>query len=54
MVQVSEGHVGGTCGSSIVSTAADVLCMGGVGGVCEMYMCLGRGVAAWLERSVSG
>ena len=45
---VSVGHVGGTSGSSIVSSAADVLglsveCwMRRVGGVCEMCMCLVR------------
>ena len=44
---VSAGHVGGTRGSGIVSSAADVLWMSvvrgmrGVGGVCEM--CLARG-----------
>ena len=42
---VSAGHVGGTCGSGIVSSAADVLWMSvvhgmrGVGEVCEMCMC---------------
>ena len=43
---VSAGHVGGTRGSGIVSSAADVLWMRwmcGVGRVCEMYMCLARG-----------
>ena len=35
MVVVSAGHVGGTCGSGIVSSAADVL------GIC----------GAWDERS---
>ena len=46
---VSAGHVGGTRGSGMVSTAADVLWMSvvrgmcGVGGVCEMCMCLARG-----------
>ena len=41
-------HVGGTRGSGIVSNAADVLWMSvvrgmrGVGGVCEMCMCLAR------------
>ena len=42
---VSAGHVGGTRGSRIVSSAADVLWMrgmSGVGGVCELYMCLAR------------
>ena len=46
---VSAEHVGGTRGSGIVSSAADVLWMSvvrgmrGVGGVCEMCMCLARG-----------
>ena len=46
---VSAGHVSGTRGSGIVSTAADVLWMSvvrgmrGIGGVCEMCMCLARG-----------
>ena len=49
MVVVSAGHVGGTRGSGIVSSAADVLWMSGVRGmrgvgvVCEMCMCLARG-----------
>ena len=46
---VSAGYVGGTRGSGIVSSAADVIWMSvmremrGVGGVCEMCMCLTRG-----------
>ena len=42
---VSAGHeyVGGTHSSGIVSSEADVLGMRGVGGVCEMCMCLARG-----------
>ena len=48
---VSAGHeyVGGTRGSGIVSSASDVLQMSvvrgmrGVGGLCEMCMCLDRG-----------
>ena len=46
---VSAGHVGGTRGSGIVSSAADVVWMSvvrgkrGVGKVCEMCMCLARG-----------
>ena len=46
---VSAGPMGGTRGSGIVSSAADVLWMSvvhgmrGVGGVCEMFMCLARG-----------
>ena len=46
---MSARHVGGIRGSSIVSSAADVLWMSvvrgmrGVGGVCEMCMCLARG-----------
>ena len=45
---VSAGHVSGTRGSGIVSSAADVLWMSvvrvmrGVGGVCEMCMCLAQ------------
>ena len=48
VVVVSAGHVGGPCGSGSVSSAADVLeisvvrGMRGVGGVCEMSMCLAR------------
>ena len=55
---MSAGHVGGTSGSSIVSSAANVLWisvvrgMREVGGICEMCMCLAR--AAWVERGVSG
>ena len=46
---VSAWHVGGTRGSGIVYSAADVLGMSvvremrEVGGVCEMCMCLARG-----------
>ena len=46
---VSAGHVGGTRGSGIVSSEADVLWMSvvrvmrGVDGVCEMCICLDRG-----------
>ena len=46
---VSVGHVGGTRGLGIVSSVADVLEMDvvrgmrGVGGVCEIFMCLARG-----------
>ena len=46
---VSSGQMGGTCGSGIASSAADVLWMSvvcgmrGVDGVCEMSMCLARG-----------
>ena len=46
---MSAEHVGGTRGSGIVSSAADVLWMivvrgmRGIGGVCEMRMCLARG-----------
>ena len=52
MVVVSAGHVDGTRGSGIVSSAADVLGvsvvrgMRGVGGVCEMCVC----VWLWAER----
>ena len=49
VVAVSAGHeyVGGTRGSGIVSSTADVLGMGGVGGVCEMCMCLAWGDVVW-------
>ena len=46
---VSAWHVGGTRGSDIVSSAAEVLWMSlvrgmrGVGGICEMCMCLAQG-----------
>ena len=49
VVVVSVWHVGGTRGSGIVSSAAGLLWMSvvrgmrGVGGVCEMCMCLARG-----------
>ena len=49
VVVVSAWHVGGTRGSGILSSAADVLWMSvvrgmrGVGGVCVMCMCLARG-----------
>ena len=51
---VSAGHVGGTRGSAIVSSPTDVLWMSvvrgtrGVGGVCEMCVCVWLG-AAWVE-----
>ena len=44
---MNAGHVGGTLGSGIVSSAADVLWMSvvremiGVGEVCEMCLALG-------------
>ena len=47
---VSAWHVGGTRGSGIVSSGVDMLWMSvvrgmrRVGGVCEMCMCLARGV----------
>ena len=52
MVVVSAWHVGSTRGSGIVSSEADVLGMSvvremrGVGGVCDMSMCLVRGGVA--------
>ena len=57
---VSAGHVGGTRGSGIVFSAADVLWMSvvrgmrGVDEVCEMCMCLSRGgvggeVGEWMR-----
>ena len=42
---VSAGHVGGTHGSGIMSSVADVLWMTvvrGMTGVCQMCMCLAR------------
>ena len=44
VVVVSAGHeyVGGTRDSGIVSSASDVHGMRGVGGVCEMCMCMAR------------
>ena len=46
VVTVSPGYeyVGGTRGSGIVPSVTDVLGMRGVGGVCEMCMCLARAV----------
>ena len=55
MVVVSAGHVGGTCGSGIVSSAADVLRMSVVRGMrgvaveCVRCVCIWLG-AAWVER----
>ena len=49
MIVVSAGYVGGTRGSGIVSSTAEVLgrsvvcAMKGVGGVCEMCICLALG-----------
>ena len=49
MIVVSAGHMGGTCSSGIVCSAAAMLRMlvvrgmRGVGGWCEMYMCFARG-----------
>ena len=50
---MSTGHVGGTRGSGILSSAADMLWMSvvcgmrRVCGVCEMYVCLDR--AGWVS-----
>ena len=44
---VSAGHVGGTRGSGIVSSAANVLWMRGVGEVCEMCICVWLGRRGW-------
>ena len=53
LIVASARHVGGTRDSGIVSSADDVRGMRGVGGVCEMCMCLA--LAAWEERAgVSG
>ena len=38
VVVVRTGHVGGTHGSGILTSAAGVMWMSGVGGVCEMCM----------------
>ena len=43
VVVVPYVHTGPTRGSGIVSSAADVLWMRGVGGMCEMCRCLARG-----------
>ena len=43
MVSAGHEYMAGTCGSGIVSSAADMLGMGGVGVVCEMCMCLALG-----------
>ena len=54
---VSEGHMGGTRSSGIVSSAADVLWMSvvrgmsGVGGVCDMCMCLDERIEFGLYQS---
>ena len=37
---MSAEHVGGTLGSGIVSSSADML---GMSGACDMSMCLARG-----------
>ena len=48
VIVVSEGHVGATCSSGIMSSGAEVLWMNvvrgtrGVGRVCDMCMCLAR------------
>ena len=60
MVVMSAGNVGGTRGSGIVSSTADVRWMSvvrgmrGVGGVYQMCMCLARGgvggeVGEWMR-----
>ena len=41
----------GTRGSGVLSSTGDVL-VRGVGGVCDMCMCLARG--GWVERGLSG
>ena len=41
-----SAYIGGTRGSCVLSSTGDVLEMSmvrGVGGVCDMYMCLARG-----------
>ena len=49
---MSVGHVGGTRGSGIVSSAADVLWMSGVGEVCEMHMCLARSSVGGVDERI--
>ena len=40
MVSAGYEYMGGTCGSDIVSSAADVLEMRGVGGLCKNFICV--------------
>ena len=50
-----SAYMGGTCGSGVLSSAGDVLEMSmlrGVGGVCDMCMCLAQ--AGWEVLGVSG
>ena len=50
-----SASMSGTRGSGVLSSTCDVLVMSvvrGVGGVCDMCMCLAR--AVWVERGVSG
>ena len=50
-----SAYMGGTRGSGVLSSACDVLEMSvvrGVGGVCDMCMCLAR--AGWEVLGVSG
>ena len=60
MVVVSVGHVGGTRGSCIVSSASDMLGisvvrgMRGFGGVCEMCMCLARAMRVGRDEWMRG
>ena len=45
-----SAYMGGTRGSGVLSSAGDVLEMSvvrGVGGVCDMCMCLVRGGRCW-------
>ena len=45
-----SAYMGGTRGSDVLSSAGDVLEMSvvkGVGGVCDMYMCLAPGGGSW-------
>ena len=56
MVAVSA-YMGGTRGSGVLSSVGDVLEMSvvrGVGGVCDMCMCLARGGVGWEVLGVSG
>ena len=56
-VVVVSVYMGGTRGSGVLSSADEVLDMSvvrGVGGVCDMCMCLARGEAGWEVLGVSG
>ena len=47
---VVSAYMGGTRGSGVLSSTSDVLEMSvvrGVGGMCDMCMCLARGGVGW-------